>query len=69
VTAQGERWRAVDPAALLAQVKGRTVTDARTILEQYGEVSITTWPSYVTTIPTFDARVSLTVASPKRAGS
>jgi len=69
VTAQGERWRAVDPAALLAQVKGRSVAEARTILAQYGEVSITTWPSYVTTIPTLDARVSLTVASPKRAGS
>ncbi len=69
VTAQGERWRAVDPAALLAQVRGRSVAEARTILSQYGDVSITTWPSYVTTIPTLDARVSLTVASPKRAGS
>ena len=69
VTAQGERWQAVDPGALLAQVRGRSVSDARTILEQYGEVSITTWPSYVTTIPTLDARVSLKVAAPKRAGS
>ncbi len=69
VTAQGERWHPLDAAALLAQVKGHSVSDARTILQQYGEVSIATWPSYVTTIPTLDARVTLTVAPPKRAGS
>jgi hypothetical protein len=69
VTAQGERWHPLDAAALLAQVRGRSVSDARTILQQYGEVSIATWPSYVTTIPTLDARVTLTVAPPKRAGS
>ena len=69
VTAQGERWHPLDAATLLAQVKGHSVSDARTILQQYGEVSIATWPSYVTTIPTLDARVTLTVAPPKRAGS
>ncbi len=69
VTAQGERWEPLDAAALLAQVKGKSVADARAALSQYGQVSITTWPSYVTTIPTLDARVSLTVAPPKRAGA
>jgi hypothetical protein len=69
VTAQGERWHPVDPAALLAQVKGRSVADARTILQQYGEVSISTWPSFVSTIPNLDFRVSLTVAPPRRSGS
>ena len=69
VTAQGERWHPVDAAALLDQVKGRSVADARTILQQYGEVSISTWPSFVSTIPTLDFRVSLTVAQPRRSGS
>ncbi len=69
VTAQGERWHPVDAAALLAQVKGRSVADARTILQQYGEVSISTWPSFVSTIPNLDFRVSLTVAQPRRSGS
>ncbi len=69
VTAQGERWHPVDAAALLAQVKGRSVADARTILQQYGEVSISTWPSFVSTIPNLDFRVSLTVAQPTRSGS
>ena len=69
VTAQGERWRPVDAAALLGQVKGRSVTDARAILQQYGQVSISTWPSFVTAIPNLDFRVSLTVAQPRRSGS
>ena len=69
VTAQGERWHPVGAAALLAQVKGRSVADARAILQQYGEVSISTWPSFVSTIPTLDFRVSLTVAQPRRSGS
>ena len=69
VTAQGERWHPLDAAALLAQVKGRSVADARTILQQYGEVSISTWPSFVSTIPNLDFRVSLTVAQPRRSGS
>jgi hypothetical protein len=69
VTAQGERWHPLDAATLLAQVKGHSVSDARSILQQYGDVSISTWPSYVTTIPTLDPRVTLTVAPPRRAGS
>ena len=69
VTAQGERWRPVDAATLLSEVKGKSVADARAILAQYGEVSITTWPSYVKTIPTIDGRASLTVAPPKRGGA
>ncbi len=69
VTAQGERWHPLDALALLAQVKGKTVAEARAILAQYGDVSISTWPSFVTTIPTLDARVSLTVAAPRQPGS
>ncbi len=69
VTARGERWHPLDAASLLSQVKGRSVADARSILAQYGQVSITTWPSFVTTIPTLEARVTLTVASPRPSGS
>ena len=69
VTARGERWHPLDAASLLAQVKGRSVADARSILAQYGQVSIATWPSFVTSIPTLDARVTLTVAPPRPSGS
>jgi hypothetical protein len=69
VTAQGERWHPLDAWALLAQVKGKSVAEARAILAQYGDVSISTWPSFVTTIPTLEARVSLTVAAPRQPGS
>lgn len=69
VTAQGEQWQAIDGAALLAQVKGKPVDEARQMLAPYGDVTIQTWPSYVTSIPTLDARVQLTVAPPKRMGT
>jgi hypothetical protein len=69
VTAQGEEWEALDAGALLGQVKGKTVAEARQILSPYGDVSIQTWPSFVGTIPTLDPRVTLTIAAPKRMGS
>jgi hypothetical protein len=68
VRADGEQWRPVQASTLLAKVKGMKVAEARRILSQYGEVSISTWPSFVDAIPTLDARVTLTVAPPKRMG-
>ncbi|MGZ3632696.1 MAG: hypothetical protein ACXVAH_08505, partial [Candidatus Limnocylindrales bacterium] len=61
--------RQLDQAALLAQVKGKSVDEARAILEPFGAVSIQTWPFYVSSIPTFDNRVTLTIAPPQRNGS
>jgi len=52
---------ALDPAALLSEVRGRSVEDARRILARYGTVTIDTWPGFVTTIPTLDARTRLTI--------
>ena len=60
VTAQAQQVRQLDGKALLAQVRGKTVPQARSILEQFGEVNLTVWPGWVTAIPTIDARVSLT---------
>ncbi len=59
----------LDVAQLRAAVRGRPVADANAILATYGVVSIQTWPGYVTTIPTLDARVELTVAAPVAAAS
>ncbi|MGZ6344774.1 MAG: baseplate J/gp47 family protein [Candidatus Limnocylindrales bacterium] len=69
VEASGEMARQLDQAALLAQVKGKSVDEARAILEPFGAVSIQTWPFYVSSIPTFDNRVTLTIAPPQRNGS
>jgi hypothetical protein len=51
----------LDPAALLTEVRGRSVDDARRILARYGTVNIDTWPGFVTAIPTLDARIRLTI--------
>jgi hypothetical protein len=59
VTATAQQVRELDGKAMLAQVKGKTVSQARSILQQYGEVNLSVWPDWVTAIPTIDARVSL----------
>ena len=56
---------ALDVAQLRDAIRGRTVAQASAILGRYGAVSIETWPGYVSTIPTLDARVDLTVAAPE----
>jgi hypothetical protein len=62
VTARAERVRLLDPADLLARIKGQTVDQAKTTLAEFGEVEITTWPDWVTSIPGIDSRLSLVVA-------
>lgn len=67
--ARGEQSRALDAEALLAEVKGRPVDEARRLLSRYGRVEIELWPSFVDAIPTFDPRVSLVVGPPQRGAS
>lgn len=62
VSARAERVRILDPADLIARIKGRTVEEAEAILAEFGEVEITTWPEWVTTITGLDSRLSLVVA-------
>jgi hypothetical protein len=69
VTARAEQLRLLDVEALRAQVKGKTIPQARAILEPYGEVDIRAWPDWVTAIPTIDSRVTLTVEAPDDGGS
>jgi hypothetical protein len=61
VTARAESAPRVDESALRTQLKGRSPTEARAILAAYGDATVTLWPSWATTIPTFDARVDLRV--------
>jgi hypothetical protein len=51
----------LDAAALMAEVRGKPVEEARRILSRYGTVTIDMWPGFVTTIPTLDARLQLTI--------
>lgn len=64
LTARGRQWRRLDAGALLGEVRGRPVEDARARLSVYGDVEIATWPSFVESIPSFDGRASLVVVPP-----
>jgi baseplate J-like protein len=59
----------VDREALLKQISGLVAAQARSRLEAYGDVSISLWPDWVTTIPTNGDRVELTIAAPQPAPS
>jgi len=64
VTATATRARIVDHDALLAQIKGLVLAEARAKLDDYGQVQIALWPDWVSTIPTNADRISLTIGSP-----
>jgi len=64
VNASGSRLRRLDADELRSQAQGRTIADARAALSAYGEVSIATWPGFVSSIPTYDFRVDLTINAP-----
>ncbi len=61
VTARAQRVAILDPAELLAAIKGRTVDEGRSILGQFGDVVITPWPEWVTTIPGIESRVTIEI--------
>ena len=43
--------------------------EAERILKQYGEVTIQTWPGFVTSIPTLDGRIDLTIVGDQGGGT
>jgi hypothetical protein len=64
VAGVAKQVRPVDGEALRTQVMGLSRDDARALLEPYGEVTIALWPDMVTSIPTVDQRVTLSVLDP-----
>ena len=61
VTANGAAIPVLDEAALRDSIKGKSVDEARQILGRYGSVTIDTWPGFVSSIPSLDFRLDLTV--------
>jgi hypothetical protein len=53
-----------DEPALLAGVKGKSLSDARQILAAYGMVDIAIWPEFVDRLPDQTARISLVTVTP-----
>ncbi|MDQ3553153.1 MAG: baseplate J/gp47 family protein [Chloroflexota bacterium] len=66
VEAVGEHFQPVDRAAVVAAIRGRTVSEARAILDDYGSVSITPWPDFIDAVPDDARRINLTVLEPQQ---
>ena len=63
-TIAGTQVRDVDEAALIDSIRGLILPEARTKLEAFGDVQVTLWPDWVTTIPDNADRITLTLAEP-----
>ena len=59
----------VDVPALVQSIRGLLAGEARTRLEAYGDVQLSLWPDWVTTIPDNTDRIDLTLAEPALAAS
>jgi hypothetical protein len=64
VVATARQVAILDPAVLKAQILGKPLAEARDILEGYGDTQLDAWPDWVSTIPTIDSRVMVTVQGP-----
>lgn len=69
VSVSATEVRDVDQDALLAEIRGLGTPQARSRLEAYGDVSISLWPDWVTTIPTNGDRIDFTLGEPRPAPS
>ena len=69
VTGSAEQVRPLDAAALERSVLGLPIEDAKAVLAPYGDVVIVPWPDWVTTVPTMEQRVILTIAEPVDTGA
>jgi Baseplate J-like protein len=69
VTASAARVKILDPDALRALVKGQSVDQAKTLLKPYGDVTIDTWPGWVSSITGLDARVTFTIGGQTGSGA
>jgi hypothetical protein len=49
----------IDPTAIEAEIRGKSLADAQSILDGYGRAELSVWPEWVGTIPTLDARVEV----------
>lgn len=65
VTITGEQVHDVDEAALAASIRGLVLAEARSKLDDYGDVEITLWPGWVTTVPTRADRITFSLGDPQ----
>jgi hypothetical protein len=64
VVATATQIALLDPVAIEAAIRGLRLEDAQRVLGEYGIAELTVWPDWVTTIPTIDARVDVSIGGP-----
>jgi hypothetical protein len=62
VTITARQVLQIDPEAIEAEIRGKSLTDAKAVLDRYGQSRLSVWPDWVGTIPTLDARVDVQTA-------
>jgi hypothetical protein len=62
-TATAQQIAILDPGSLRALVLGKSIDDAKGILAPFGDVRVSAWPDWVSTIPTIESRVSVSIES------
>lgn len=63
-SADGSAYRQPEREPLLQEVRGKTVAEARAIMETYGSVEISVWPEFVDRVPDQPSRINLTIVPP-----
>ena len=63
VQATAQQVRRLVADDLRESVRGKSLADARSTLEAYGTTTISLWPGFASSIPTYDFRIDLTVKS------
>jgi hypothetical protein len=64
VTVEASQVQIPDAAELKRLIMGKTQDEARSLLAPFGDVDLNLWPDWVTSVPTFDARVNVEVRPP-----
>jgi hypothetical protein len=59
VTITARQILQIDPAAIEEEIRGKSLDDAKSILDRYGRTELSVWPDWVRSIPTLDARVDV----------
>ena len=64
VTATAQQVAILDPDALRELVMGQPLETARELLARFGEVELTAWPDWVSSVPTLADRVDVQIDRP-----
>ena len=69
VTVQAIQVPVVDVNKLRTAIEGKSLTEARALLAQYGKVEITLSPGWASTVPSFDFRIDIQLVLPSTPSS